>query len=162
MRQTKPPRPRPDAFSRALGLLARREQSRRELKDKLSRNGYACDEVEDAIDDAVERGYQDDDRFAGVLARSRAAAGYGPRRIAAELRSHGLKAGTIAAALAVIETDWLGQARRQLERHYGRKPATEAAERARRAAFLLRRGFDAATVGALTRAECGDPDDAFD
>ncbi len=162
MRPPKPARPKPDAFSKAVGLLARREQSRRELKDKLGRNGYARDEIDSAIGAVTERGYQDDARFAAVLARSRASAGYGPRRIAAELRSHGLKAEEIAAAIAATGTDWLDQARRQLERHYGRKPPADAAERSRRAGFLLRRGFDAATVGALTRAECGDPDDGFD
>ncbi len=162
MRAPKPPRPKPDAFGKAVSLLARREQSRRELKDKLGRSGYARDEVEAAIGDVVERGYQDDARFAAVLARSRAAAGYGPRRIVAELKSHGLDPATIAAAVAETDGDWQASARRQLERHYGRKPAGDAAERSRRAGFLLRRGFDAATVGALTRAECGDPDDSFD
>ncbi len=162
MRPPKPPRPKPDALNKAVGLLARREQSRRELTDKLKRSGYARDEVDAAVGTVVDRGYQDDTRFAGVLARSRAAAGYGPRRIAAELKSHGLKAEAIAAALAGVDGDWQASARRQLERHYGRKPAADAAERARRAGFLLRRGFDAATVSALTRAECGDPDDGFD
>ncbi|MBX3693317.1 regulatory protein RecX [Dokdonella sp.] len=162
MRAPKPPRPKPDAFGKALSLLARREQSRRELGDKLKRGGYAPAEVEGALDGVVERGYQDDARFAAVLARSRAASGYGPRRIAAELRSHGLDPTTVASALADVEADWLDNARRQMERRYGRKPAVESAERARRAGFLLRRGFDAATVSALTRAECGDPDDDFD
>lgn len=162
MRTPKPHRPKPDAFGKAVSLLARREQSRRELGDKLKRGGYSPDEVEGAIGGVVERGYQDDARFAAVLARSRAAAGYGPRRIVAELKSHGLDPATIAEAVAAVDDDWQASARRQLERHYGRKPAADAAERARRAGFLLRRGFDAATVSALTRAECGDPDDGFD
>ena len=42
--------------------------------------------------------------------------------------------------------------RNQLRRRYG-KPASNLAERVKRANFLLRRGFDAATVQSATRAE---------
>lgn len=151
-----------DAYEKALGLLVRREQSQRELKNKLARAGYAAAESSDAIGKLAEQELQSDDRFAGLLARSRAANGYGPRRIAAELKSHGVADRMIAAAIAELDCDWRELARRQLQRHYGRKPAEDAKERDRRAAFLLRRGFDAATVSALTRADIGDPGDEFD
>ena len=140
----------------------RREQSQRELRTKLARGGYSDTESSDAIGKLAEQEYQSDNRFAGLLARSRAANGYGPRRISAELKSHGVDDKSIAAAIAELDCDWHDLARRQLQRHYGRKPAGDAKERGRRAAFLLRRGFDAATVSALTRAEIGDPGDEFD
>ncbi|HMM68606.1 MAG TPA: regulatory protein RecX [Dokdonella sp.] len=106
--------------------------------------------------------YQSDTRFSELLARSRAANGYGPRRIHAELRSHGIADAEIAAAIGGLDCDWLDLARRQLQRHYGRTAAGDSRERARRAGFLLRRGFDASTVSVLTRAEIGDPGDEFD
>lgn len=152
---------RPSAYTKALGLLVRREQSERELKAKLSRGGYACEEAEAAVDALKAREYQSDSRFAELLARSRAANGYGPRRIAAELRSHGIADAEIVTALTELECDWLDLARRELQRRYGRKPAAEVQERARRAAFLLRRGFDSSTVSVLTRADIGDPGDEF-
>lgn len=68
----------------------------------------------------------------------------------------------INAAIGALDCDWRDLARRQLQRHYGRKPVADNKERGRRAAFLLRRGFDAATVSALTRADIGDPGDEFD
>lgn len=153
---------KPSAYNKALGLLVRREQSERELKAKLSRGGYASEEAEAAVDALKANEYQSDSRFAELLARSRAANGYGPRRIAAELKSHGIEDAEIAAALAELECDWLDLARRQLQRRYGRKPAAEVQERARRAAFLLRRGFDGSTVSVLTRADIGDPGEEFD
>lgn len=160
---SKPPgRDKPSALGKAVDLLSRREQSRRELKSKLSRSGYARDEITAAVETVVDRGYQDDVRFAEVLARTRAGAGYGPRRIAAELKSHGVDDADIGAALAELAIDWRESARRQLERHFGRSPPADARERARRAAFLLRRGFDGATVSALVRADTGDPGDGFD
>jgi len=156
------PRTQAPVHDRALGLLARREHSALELKTKLARRGYAVDETTAAIDRLKDQNHQSDTRFAELLARSRAANGYGPRRIFAELKSHGVSDPDIASAIAAADCDWRDLARRQLQRHYGRDGAQDAKERARRAAFLLRRGFDAATVSALTRAEVGDPGDGFD
>lgn len=165
MNNDKPPKPakeKPSAYNKALGLLVRREQSERELKTKLDRSGYSVDESASAIDALKSQKYQSNQRFAELLARSRAANGYGPRRISAELKSHGVGDAEISAAIKAQDCDWRDLARRQLQRHYGGKPASDAKERARRAAFLLRRGFDAATVSVLTRADIGDPGDEFD
>lgn len=153
---------RPSAYGKALGLLVRREQSRRELKAKLGRSGYSNSETDEAIDALEAQEYQSDERFAELLARSRSGNGYGPRRISAELRSNGIEEATIAAAIASLECDWRDLARRQLLRHYGCNPPADARESSKRAAFLLRRGFDASTVSALTRAGIGDPGDEFD
>lgn len=153
---------KPSAYNKALGLLVRREQSQRELKTKLARSGFADDESNNAIAVLKEQKYQSDERFAELLARSRAANGYGPRRISVELKSHGVTDADITAAIKSLDCDWRDLASRQLQRHYGRKPAADVKERGRRAAFLLRRGFDAATVSVLTRADIGDPGDEFD
>ncbi|ANB18304.1 Regulatory protein RecX [Dokdonella koreensis DS-123] len=161
-RPPRTPADKPAAYDRALGWLARREHSRSELRTKLARGGHAADEAAAALE-ALEAGaLQSDARFAGALARSRAGQGYGPRRIVAELRSHGIADAAVRDALAEVDVDWLASARRQLQRQYGRTPARSAQERARRAAFLLRRGFDGPTVGALTRADAGSDDDSFD
>ena len=159
---TKPAKEKPNAYNKALGLLVRREQSARELKTKLDRSGFSRDESATAIDALKKQAYQSDERFAELLARSRAANGYGPRRIFAELKSHGISDAEINAAIGALDCDWRDLARRQLQRHYGRKPVADNKERGRRAAFLLRRGFDAATVSALTRADIGDPGDESD
>lgn len=156
------PRDKPDAYAKALGLLVRREQSERELETKLSQGGYARSDARAAIDTLKSRALQSDTRFAELLVRSRASQGYGPRRIAAELRSHGITDAEVASAIASQDCDWNALAQRQLLRRFGRKPAGDIKERGRRAAFLLRRGFDAATVSAITRADIGDPGDEFD
>lgn len=150
------------AYEQALGLLARREHSARELKTKLRAGGQAGDDAEQAIERLREQHYQDDGRFAASLARRRAEQGYGPLRIHAELKSHGLADAAIREAIAALEADWEASAAAQARRHAGSRPVKDPAERARRAAFLLRRGFDAATVRAVTRAETGDPDLGLD
>jgi len=148
-------KPKPaDVYGKALGLLARREHSVRELKQKLAVRGHAAAEAGAAIDRLTQQSYQSDERFAASLARKRAAQGYGPQRIHAELKSHGLADPAIRAALTSLDIDWAVSAAAQLRRHAGsRAPA----DRGKRAQFLLRRGFDAATVRAVTRAEMDDP-----
>ena len=150
---------KPSAYSKALGLLARREHSRRELRQKLDRGGYARDEAGAALDRLGEQHYQDDERFAEVLIRSRSAQGYGPMRLRAELKSHGLSDARIRSLLEAVDTDWTASATAQLRRRYGSAGAADPAERAQRAQFLLRRGFPAATVRHVTHA---DVDDAAD
>ncbi|RDS80285.1 regulatory protein RecX [Dyella psychrodurans] len=152
-------KPKPSAYSKALGMLARREHSRRELRQKLDRGGYARDEATDALDRLGEQHYQDDDRFAEALIRNRSAQGYGPMRLRAELKSHGLADAHTRRLLDAADIDWAALAAGQLRRRYGSAGAADPAERARRAQFLLRRGFPAATVRDVTHA---DVDDAAD
>jgi regulatory protein len=151
-----------DAYDRGLGLLGRREHSARELKAKLSRKGHAKEEIGNALGRLRDRSYQSDDRFGVSIARTRIAQGYGPARIRAELRSHGLADVAIRAAIEAAGADWHANASAQLKRRFGAKSAPDAAERGRRAQFLLRRGFDPATVRAVTRAEIDDPGEEFD
>src|SRR5687767_14443475 len=89
-----------DAYRKGLGLLVRREQSRRDLKRKLAARGVEADAAEAAVERLAGQGYQDDDRFAASFARDRAAAGYGPVRIRQELAGHGLDHDRTEAALA--------------------------------------------------------------
>lgn len=148
-----PARPKRSAYDKALGLLARREHSRKELKTKLQQGGYDGEESVAAVDRLGEQHYQDDERFAEALLRSRIGQGYGPLRLRVELKSHGLSDLQIRKLLDAAEVDWEVSAVAQLRRRYGRGGAAEVAERARRAQFLLRRGFPAATVRSVTRAD---------
>lgn len=152
-------KPKASAYNKALGLLARREHSRKELRQKLDRSGYARDEAGEALERLGEQHYQDDDRFAEALIRNRSAQGYGPMRLRAELKSHGLPDARIRSLLDAADVDWTASAAAQLRRRYGAAGAADPSERARRAQFLLRRGFPAATVRDVTHA---DVDDATD
>jgi regulatory protein len=151
-----------DAYDKGLGLLGRREHSARELKTKLARKGHAKEDITSAIGRLRDKSYQSDDRFGISIARTRVAQGYGPTRIRAELRSHGLADAAIVVAIAAVDADWTTLAAAQLKRRFGTKPAPDREERGRRAQFLLRRGYDPATVRAVTRAEIDDPGEAFD
>lgn len=144
------------AYDRGLSMLARREHSQRELRARLERGGYDEAEAVDAIARLGDQSYQSDDRFAEMLLRARVAHGYGPARIRAELRSHGLATAAIDTLIAAAQVDWQALAFAQLRKKYGHRPATDHMERGKRAQFLARRGFAAATVRVVTQAEAGD------
>lgn len=149
-------RPAPTPTQRALGLLVRREHSRRELTRKLSARGVEADEARAAVDRLADAGWQDDARFAESLVRSRVGAGYGPRHIRAELGTHGLGGEAVEAAMATFEGDWTELARELVQRRFGDAGPGDLAQRRKAADLLARRGFDGDSIRAATRF---DPDD---
>jgi len=129
-------------LQRALGLLSRREHSQRELARKLKARGCDADEVETVLAHLITEGWQDDARFAEMLVRARAQAGYGPRYIRAELLTHGVNDALIASALDHFEGDWLENARYLLQRRFGNTLNKESKHYRKAADLLARRGFD--------------------
>jgi regulatory protein len=140
--------------ARAVRWLAMREHSRSELRRKLLRHADAAGEADDAaraVDellDALERdGLLSEERFVASRVRVRAAK-LGTARIAVELARHGLELPAEAAAgLAASEVE---RARAVWQRRFG-APASDAAERARQARFLISRGFAADAVRRVIR-----------
>lgn len=88
-RSVGPRKPTVSAKSKAIALLARREHSQAELRAKLLQCGYEVDEVEGAVQWAINHQFQSDDRFKLSLFRRRAST-FGDRAISAELGQHGL------------------------------------------------------------------------
>lgn len=154
-------RPEPSAYQRALGLLVRREHSRRELGAKLRARGVEGAEVDAALDTLARQDFQNDERFAEALARSRAAAGQGPVRIRSELAMHGLSREVVASALEACDRDWQRSAEAAITRRFAAASLADPAARRRAVEFLLRRGFDQRTALAALRAAAGTepPDD---
>lgn len=150
-------RPEPSPAQRALGLLVRREHSRKELLQKLKVRGVEAADANAAVARMVAEGWQDDTRFAESLVRNRALCGYGPRRIRAELETHGLDADQARAALDSVDMDWMAQARDLVRRRQPDALKNDPAARRKAADFLFRRGFTGDQVRAATRF---DPDDS--
>lgn len=141
-----------DPYQRGLGLLVRREYSRRDLTRRLVARGFETPEAEAAVDRLAGKGYQDDRRFAEAFARDRAASGYGPVRIRVELAGHGLGEDDIAAALAACETDWAARSRELVARRVRLGELADPARRRKWVEFLLRRGFDQDLAWGAVRA----------
>ena len=59
------------AYDKAVSLLAMREHTKNELKDKLEKKGYKEDDVIEAVSRLEREGYISEERFAEVFIRSR-------------------------------------------------------------------------------------------
>jgi regulatory protein len=147
----KPKKP-PDPKTQALKLLARREHSARELKRKLAARGITDDDAAAAVEHAIAENWQSDARYAEMLVRTRAANGYGPVRIEAELEVAGVPAEQVRAALENADVDWQEKAREVQARKFGSLPKSSA-ERAKQYRFLQGRGFDSSQIGAALKGE---------
>lgn len=141
---------------RALGLLVRREHSRKELTRKLTARGIESEAATAAVEKLTEAGWQDDTRFAENLVRMRANTGYGPIHIRAELGTHGLDSEQIAAAMDTFEGDWTENARDLVRRRFGEAGPQELAQRRKAADLLARRGFDGDSIRRATRFDLED------
>ena len=133
---------RPLAMNRALNLLGYRARSEGEVRERLSRHGYATATIEAVVGRLGELGYLDDEEFARQRAREKARK-YGPRRVSAELAKSGI--GRELAAEVVAEEfagrSELEDARRAAARRYN---GTGSEAEARRVyGFLARRGYSA-------------------
>jgi regulatory protein len=146
------------ATQRALGLLTRREHSRKELTRKLTSRGMDAAEVETAVEKLSSDGWQNDARFAETLVRVRSSGGYGPVRIRVELATHGLDRDAIAAALATFCGDWAEIASDLVRRRFGPVAALDLNQRRKAADFLMRRGFESGAVRAATCVSCAERD----
>ena len=140
-------------MQRALGLLTRREHSRQELARKLQHRGVEREQAAAAIDKLTEAGWQDDARFAESVVRSRAASGYGPAYIRAELATHGLASEAIARVLDGFDGDWTENARALVCRRHPLALDGDRDARCKAADLLLRRGFSMEQVRAAVTSD---------
>lgn len=139
----------------AMNLLARREHSFHELLEKLTARfpDYSRDAV--VLPELVrlrDENLQSDSRFAEAWVNYRAARGFGPLKIAAELHPRKLERELLNAALYLKGPDWEQKCLEALQRKFRArgKPAPE--ERARWQRFLMQRGFDQEQIRAALKA----------
>ena len=135
-----------------MALLAHRDLTLRELRDKLAARGFEVAASSSAIEALVREGVLDEGRYAQNYVTYHAGRGQGPVRIAAELRRRGLTAELIEAAIAT-GPDWRALARKVCHAKFGSQPPGSWAERARQARFLQYRGFSSDHIHAATGAE---------
>lgn len=121
--------------------LVRREHSQQELIRKVSEKGYEKPQIQNVIDELVERGYQSDARFAESYARSRVHRGIGPLRIKAELQQRGAGDCYFEMAVEDIIGSWSELLEQVYQKKYGDTPCIDRKEQLKRSRFLQQRGF---------------------
>lgn len=128
--------------SAAMDLLTGREFSRAELAKKLDKLFDSDPAIASELDRLQEEGLQSDQRFTEAFLRSRIYRGHGLARIRLDVRQKGIGDDLFNAAVEATDTDWFRLAREVADRKFGRSPATEQKDRARRMRFLQYRGFN--------------------
>jgi regulatory protein len=144
--------------ARAIGLLARRDYSRADLRAKLvAGGGHGADgatDVEMLLDELAALGLLSDARFAQSVVRQKSG-GYSKRAIGATLKARGVGRDAATDALASVEIDDLDAMVALWRRRFGKPPAGDK-EKARQVRFLQSRGFSLSAIFKLLRNPPGD------
>src|SRR5215831_19843817 len=109
------------ARTAAIALLARRDFTCRELREKLIGRGFKEATAASVVAELARELVLDDGRCAQNYVAHHAGRGQGPLRIAAELRRRGIAADLIDTALAT-GPDWSALACKVLRAKFGRPP----------------------------------------
>src|ERR1700722_8186484 len=140
----------------AVSLLARRDFASGELRQKLGSQGYDAAVAATVVAELTEERMLDDARYAENYVAYHVGRGHGPLRIGADLRSLGVPATLVEAALGT-GPDWRELARTVRTRKFGAEPPGDWTEKTRQARFLQYRGFSSDHIRAATGADF-DPD----
>jgi regulatory protein len=118
------------------------------LRRKLLANGVSSAFIEAELDALAIEGLQSDRRCGETYLAQRAAKGYGPDRIAPELRERGLAAELVAELIDESGIDWCERAAQVRLKKFGASMPRDFRERARQMQFLHYRGFSGEQIDA--------------
>ena len=127
-------------------MLARREHSARELDRKLGISDTGRKVIAEVISQLQREGLQSDRRFTDSYIHSRIEKGYGPSRIAHELKEKGISEDLIRELLSAMKADWPACISRVREKKFGHANPGSFREQARQARFLQYRGFSSEQI----------------
>lgn len=122
----------------AMRLLARREHSVFELKQKLFHKITELDTqtFDQVVKQLIDQNFQSDERFASEFIQMRFNQGKGPKKIAIELKQRGIEGFDLSGF------DFFALAKQVKETKFGRKPPKDYKEKAKQQRFMQSRGFD--------------------
>lgn len=135
-----------DVYVGAQRLLAARDHSVRELRQKLLKKKYPKGHIETVLEYFIDRGWLDDERFAELQTDSLVRQLWGPLKILEKLTKHGVDRQTAQAAIDALDVSWSEKAEQKALKKYGEdfRDQTDTAYR-----YLTQRGFPASVVRRL-------------
>ena len=119
----------------AVRLLARREHSAEEIRQKLTKREFEADEIATALLELRQGDWQSDERFAEAYIRARRLKGFGPVRIASELRDRGVDEQITDRYLLADDDIWWRMLEQEYQKKYHGSPFEDYQEKARRMRF---------------------------
>jgi regulatory protein len=137
--------------NKAMDLLARREHSEYELRQKLKSRDYDVDAIDAVLQGLKQDHLLSDARFAEAYVNHRFNAGVGPVKIRYELRQKGITDVLTDEFLEPLSDRWDQLMAQQRIRKYGETIPADYADRMKQARFLQNRGFSPESVMRLFR-----------
>lgn len=139
-----------EAFRKILRWASARERSTAYVRDRLARDEFPAEAIEEAVGRACRVHALDDRRYADALVRATLSAGRGLRRAEEEIRALGIEPDTLDAWAEHAEAGREADVSRALEVLRRRPPRARAA---REAAFrkLVGRGYPADVASTAAR-----------
>ena len=125
----------------AVKLLSRREHSAHEIREKLRQREFDSDEIEQTVEELKAGGWLSDERFAEAYIRMRQLKGFGPVRIAMELKERGVDELIVESRLDTNDACWTQVLEQQYQKKYRNTAIDDYNEKAKRIRFLQYRGF---------------------
>ena len=125
----------------AMSLLARREHSRYELQQQLSRRFGHAHLIEEVLQQLADEALQSDWRFIENFVAMRVHKGQGPVRIEKELAERRVSTQISALILEEYRDQWPQLAKSVWLKKYGRCQPPTPQQQAKQTRFLLYRGF---------------------
>ncbi len=138
------------AYQRCIQLLARREYSQLELRQKLVQHNISTDIIEQCFEKLLQENYQSDERFAEMFCRTRVSQRHGKQKIIYELKQKGIDETLIHTVLAEYDNEWVENAQYLIERKAPRSDISKALKdftvKSKIIRFLLGKGYDYDTI----------------
>lgn len=135
----------PGAVRYAMSLLACREHSQLELRQKLARRFSSPELIDRVVQNLADEALQSDDRFAEAFVAMRKRKGQGPIRIINELQLRGVDEAIISRYVDANDEEWVSLAHSVCLRKYSAL-ASKQAQRAKQMRFLQYRGFSSEQI----------------
>ena len=131
------------ALSYVVNLLARREYSEFELRNKMQEKAFTEDEIDETIAYCQKKNWQNDKRFAENYLHARSQHGYGANRIKQELRQlKGVSSDVINEVLTESEINWIEIAEKVLHKKFPNYAEPQPIKRKQKIwQYMLSHGF---------------------
>jgi regulatory protein len=125
----------------AMNLLARREYSAQELRQKLSQKSSDQVAINHVIQRLIEDGLQSDERFTEAFTKMRLGQGKGSAVVGFELKQKGISPQLIGVYVQSSDSQWQESLSQLIHRRFAGQIADEPREKAKQLRFLQSRGF---------------------
>ncbi|OUR84712.1 hypothetical protein A9Q77_01270 [Marinomonas sp. 42_23_T18] len=141
----------------ALNMLARREHSQHELKQKLLlRFKDNPNEIDTVTTTLILDNYQSDQRFCEAFIRYRQQKGYGKVRIASELRQKEVDSELMEECFTNADVDWFELALKLKINKFGEQVSKEFVIKSKQYRYLQYRGFSSDQINYAIQEDIND------